>query len=190
MDPDWLMKVLGIVGLPWVWRVVKKGLGWLKPVGLTRGKPLFFTIGETAYIAPFPYVPEREVSDVVTQVHIGNPDTKRPRTVATFRLNVVGKPAYPVSEARRSERNGGWYLVPSGGGFSSVPSKDYMRLPITVPTGGAVVGWIGFCLAERRDLTWEEAWNIDAEVVSVEADGTEISCLLPACELPRQEPED
>ena len=112
-------------------------------------------IGETAYIAPIPYLSNRGVSDIVIQVNLGNPNSSLTKTIMTFRLDVEGKAPYPLSEARKSERTGGWYLVPSGGGFSTVPNKDYMKMPITIPAASATVGWIGFCLVQRNDLTLE-----------------------------------
>ena len=156
----------------------------MKPIGLTRNKPLTFLIGEAAYVASHPYVPEREVKDIVIQVQLGNPNPSSPKSVMTFRLYVDKKPPHPVSEARLSERTGTWYLVPPGGGFSTVPNKDYLQMPITIPPAGAVIGWVGFCLLQRNDLTLEEAWRIDGEVAAVYPDGSEIRCRLPACDLP------
>lgn len=179
----WLVSLLGAIGLPKLWRAVRRAFAWLKPTGLAADKPLFFNIGETAYIASHPYVRDREVKDIIVQVNLGNPSLLRSMTIMTFRLIVGSRPPYPVSEARRSE-NGGWYLVPSGGGFSTVPNKEYVRLPITIPAGQAAVGWVGFCMLERSDLRLAEARNIDAKVVAVQADGTETSYRLPVCELP------
>ena len=142
-------------------------------------QPLTVSIGESAYIASHPYVPDREVKDIILQVMLGNPNPSLPKTIMTFRLEVNGKPPYPLSEARISNRTGGWYLVPSGGGFSTVPNKDYLTVPLTVPPGGAVVGWIGFCTLERADLLLEEAQRIDGEVVVVQPDGTELRSILP-----------
>lgn len=181
--PEWLVTLLGALGFSHAWEAAKRVAAWLRPVGLSHGKPLLFTIGEIAYIASHPYVPEGEVRDIIVQINLGNPDASRPETVMTFRLEVSGKASYPVSEARRSERTILWHLVPAGGGFSTVPTKDYTRLPVTIPAGGAVVGWIGFCLAERLDLTLSEAKHMEAKVVAVQADGMESSYRLPPCDL-------
>jgi hypothetical protein len=60
-----------------------------------------------------------------------------------------------------------------------------MRLPITIPAEEAAVGWIGFCLLERRDLTLAEAWNMGATAIAIQADEAEVSYRLPVCALPR-----
>jgi hypothetical protein len=181
---EWLTLSLSKIGLVGIWRVSRKIFSWLKPVGLAHDKPLTFMIGEIAYIASQPYVPEREVSNIVIQVSIGNPNHSSSKTVMTFLLKVNSKAPYHVSEAGFSgDRHS--YLVPSGGGFSTVPDRDYMTMPVTIPSASAKVGWIRFCLVERKDLTLDEAWNINATIVAVQPDGSEIYCRLPPCELPR-----
>jgi hypothetical protein len=107
-----LISLLSAIRLPKLWGAMKRTFAWLKPSGLAGNKPLFFTIGETAYIASDSYVPKQEVKDIILQVNLENPNLLRSKTVMTFRLNASGKPPYPVSEARRSERGGGWDLVP------------------------------------------------------------------------------
>lgn len=90
---DWLEIALGIVAVLLtiinrrkVWGRIKRIVQLLKPQGLTSvGKLLSFTIGETAYIAPHPYVEEREVSSIICQVIIGNPN-KQSKTINTFYL--------------------------------------------------------------------------------------------------------
>ncbi len=154
-----------------------------KEEGLVRDKPLIFQIGETAYIAPHPYVDEREVSAIICQVIFGNPDNKD-KTINTFRLEVNSKAPYLLSEARDSE-HGGSYLVPSGGGFASVPRKPWLSVPLTITGKSGANGWIGFCIIERRDLTLKEAWNMGGELVAVQTDGVELRCPFPVCSLPR-----
>lgn len=154
-----------------------------KEQGLVRDKPLIFQIGETAYTAPHPYIDEREVSAIICQVIFGNPNNED-KTINTFRLEVNSKAPYLLSEARDSER-GGSYLVPSGGGFASVPRKPWLSVPLTVNGKNSANGWIGFCIIERRDLTLKEAWNMAGELVAVQTDGVELRCPFPVCSLPR-----
>lgn len=180
---EWLTALLTAIGVKTIWGGVKRAWLWVRPRGLVSNKPLVFAVGETAYVASHPYTPDRAVKDVVIQVKLGNPHESRARTIMTFRLDVKGKAPYHVSEARESDK-GGWFLVPPGGGFSTVPHKPYMQLPRTIPPNDAVVGWVGFCLLERNDLTLAEAWRIDANVVAIEVDGREATQSLPVCRLP------
>jgi len=161
--PEWVLSLLGLIGLATLWKLVKRVAFWLKrvafwlkPQGLVGGTPLIFQIGETAYTASSPFVDEREVSAIICQVIFGNPD-KRNRVITTFRLEVKSKSPYLLSEARDSERVSGSYLVPAGGGFASVPKKPWLNVPFNIGGGDGKSGWIGFCLIERRDLTLAEA---------------------------------
>ena len=181
--PEWLLSLLSLIGLPRLWQVIKRVGSWLKPRGLVRDRPLTLKIGETAYIASHPYTDEQKVKNIICQVILGNPNDK-PKTITTFRLEVSSKAPYLLSEARDSER-GGSYLVPPGGGFSTVPRKQWLKTPVQIKGGEAVAGWIGFCLLERGDLTLAEAWNMNGELIAVQTDGTELRALFPACDLPR-----
>ncbi len=137
-------------------------------------------------MASSPFTADRLVNSVVGQIILGNPNKNSLKTIMTFTLEVPEKSPYLVSEARKSDRTDGWFLVPPGGGFSTVPSKNYLQLPIKVPPGGSVVGWIGFCLIERNDLKLEEAWSLDATLVAIQVDGQEVRAQFPACTLPRE----
>ena len=163
---------------------IVKGAGqWLTPSGLRR-TPISLTVGESAYIASSPYTPDREVKDIVLQVLLGN-GSVRDETVMTFRIDLEGKGSIPVSEARWSDRGNNWILIPPGGGFSSIPQKEYHNPPITVPARQAFVGWIGFCLLEGRPrFTLEEAAGARGHVVAVLADGRELTAPLPSSTLP------
>ena len=156
---------------------------WLKPSGLRRS-PISLAVGESAYIASSPYTPDREVKDIVLQVMLGN-SSGRDETIMTFRINLDSKGTIPVSEARWSDRGNNWILIPPGGGFSSIPQKDYHNPPITVPARQAFVGWIGFCLLEGRPrLTLEEAADVQGQVIATLADGRELMASLPSTTLP------
>ncbi len=179
---EWIWVVLRVIGVVRLWKGIKKGVVWLRPSGLKHRKPLVIMLGETAYIASQPYTPDQTIKDIIVQLNLGNPNVSDSESIMTFRLEVNGKPAYTVSDARPSE-HGGYYLVPPGGGFSRVPNKEYLRLPVTVPANGALTGWIGFCILERHDLTLAEARKIEGKVVAVKVDGSEIDCRLPTCTL-------
>jgi hypothetical protein len=181
---EWVLTVLGLIGLRTLWHGVKRVGSWLKPQGLMRDKPLSLQIGETAYIASQPYTDEQKVKDIICQVILGNPNDKA-KTITTFRLEVRSKAPYPLSEARDSE-HGGSYLVPPGGGFSTVPRKQWLKTPIQVNGGQGKAGWIGFCLLERENLTLAEVWSMDGELIAVQADGTELRVSFPICDLPRE----
>lgn len=193
------LQVSGIINMPlaialWaaaaillLWRFGKRMLVWLKPQGLAhKDKPLNFGIGETAYITSQPYTEERIVKDIICQVILGNPN-EIAKSIANFRLEVESKEPYLLSEARDSKR-GGSFLVPPGGGFSTVPRKQWLKTPIRVNGSDGVVGWIGFCLLERNDLTLGEAWKMDAELVAIQADETELRSIFPKCNLPPAQP--
>jgi hypothetical protein len=111
-----LISLLSAIRLAKLGGAMKRTFAWLKPSGLAGNKPLFFTIGETAYMASDPCVPKQEAEGIIVQVNLDNPNLLRSKAVMTFRLNASGKPPYPLSGARRSERGGGWYLVPPAEG--------------------------------------------------------------------------
>ena len=180
----WLVLLLSWIGPRAAWRFAKHIGTWLKPQGLTKAdKPLNLQIGESAYRASSPYTDERKVNVIICQVILGNPSNAT-RTVTTFRLEAKSKACYLQSEARDSER-GGSFLVPSGGGFSIVPRKPWLDVPVRIGSGCGVSGWIGFCLSERDDLTLAEAWKMDGELVAVQSDGVEVRAQFPPCNLPR-----
>lgn len=154
-----------------------------KEQSLVQDKPLTLQIGESAFIASQPYTDGQKVKDVICRVILGNPNDK-PKTVTTFRLEVRSKAPYPLSEARDSEC-GGSYLVPPGGGFSTVPRKQWLKTPVQIKEGEGVAGWIGFCLLQREDLSLAEAWKIEGKLVAVQADGNELHLSFPPCDLPR-----
>ena len=180
----WLGVLLNLIDPRAVWRFAKRIGTWLKPQGLTKAdKPLNVQIGESTYIGSPPYTDEQKVKDVVCQVILGNP-SDRAKTVTGFRLEVKTKAPYLQSEARDSEK-GGSFLVPSGGGFSTVPRKPWLDVPVRISSGDGVSGWIGFCLIQRNDLTFAEAWNMGAELITVQSDGVELHAQFPPCDLPR-----
>ena len=182
--PAWLLVLLSWIDPRAAWRFAKRIGTWLKPQGLTKAdKPLNLQLGESAYIGSSPYTDEQKVKDIICQVILGNP-SDRTRTVTTFRLEVKSKACYLRSEARNSEK-GGSSLVPSGGGFSTVPRKSWLDVPVRISSGDGVSGWIGFCLLERNDLIFAEAWKMDGELVAVQSDGVEIRAQFPPCNLPR-----
>jgi hypothetical protein len=195
------LQVSGIISLPlaialWVIAAIllllhfaKPIWGWLKPQGLVRSeKSLDFRVGETAYVANSPYIEESEVKDIICQVILGNPNDQA-KSVTTFRLEIKAKDPYLVSEARVTREGRSSYLVPPGGGFSSVPHKQWLSLPVQVEGQNGVVGWIGFTLISRNDLTLAEAWKMDGELVAVQADGNELRVKFPACTLPHEQPQ-
>jgi hypothetical protein len=182
--PAWLVLLLSRIDPRTAWRLVKRIGAWLKPQGLTKAnKPLNLQIGESAFIGSSPYTDDRKVSDIICQVILGNP-SDRTRTVTSFRLEVKSKACYLQSEVRDSAK-GSSFLVPSGGGFSTVPRKPWLDVPGRIGSGDGVSGWIGFCLAERDDLTFAEARKIDGVLVAVESDGVEVRVQFPPCKLPR-----
>lgn len=166
-----------------LWRFAKRVVIWLKPQGLARTKKsLYFQVGETAYLTSHPYTEDSEVQSIISQVTIGNPN-KGAKTIISFRLEYKSKAPYLISEARES-KDGGSFLVPAGGGFSSVPRKPYLNLPIIIKPNDGVVGWIGFTMIQRKDLTLAEGWSKQAELVAVLHDGTEFRTKFPTCDLP------
>ena len=180
----WLVVLLSLIDPRAAWRFAKRIGTWLKPQGLTKAdKPLNLQIGESAYIGSSPYTDEQKVKDIICQVILGNP-SDRTRTVTTFYLKVKSKARYLRSEAKDSKK-GGSFLVPSGGGFSTVPRKPWLDVPVRISSGDGVSGWIGFCLLERNDLTFAEAWKMDGELVAVQSDGMEVRAQFPPCNLPR-----
>jgi hypothetical protein len=182
--PAWVVVLLSWIDPRAAWRFAKRIGTWLKPQGLTEGgKSLNLQIGESAYMGSSPYIDERKVGDIICQVILGNP-SNRTRTVTTFRLEVKSKACYLQSEARTS-KSGGSFLVPSGGGFSIVPRKPWLDVPVRIGGGDGVSGWIGFCLSERDDLTFAEARKMDGELVAVQSDGMEVRAQFPPCNLPR-----
>lgn len=182
--PGWLVLLLSLIDPRAAWRFAKRIGTWLKPQGLTKtDKPLNLRIGESAYIASSPYTDERTVSDIICQVILGNPSNKT-KTLTTFRLEVKSKACYLHSEARDSKGHGS-FLVPPGGGFSIVPHKPWLEVPVRIGSGDGISGWIGFCLSERHDLSLAEAWKMDGELVAVQSDGVEVRAQFPPCNLPR-----
>lgn len=174
--------VLGVGLLKEFIALLRSAGTWLMPYGLSQGKSLTLEIGEAAYRAPSPYTASRLVNAMVFQVIISNKNQRMSKTITTFRLEIDKKPSYPVSEARPSRNvEGGWILIPAGGGFASVPSKPYINPPITVAGGDGCVGWIGFCFLERNDLTMGEAVALKGKVIGTQADGKEIEATVPAC---------
>jgi hypothetical protein len=178
-----ILAVLDFIKIKTLWKYIKTIILWLKPSGISRNnKPLHFKIGESAYTASTPYINEREVSSIIGQVIIGN-SNKVEKFIISFRLEYENKAPYLVAEARQGKN--GHYLVPSGGGFSSVPSKTYLNIPTEIPANGGIVGWIGFTMIERRDLRLSEVWKKQAKLIAVLSDGKEIFTTFPKCFIPR-----
>jgi hypothetical protein len=98
--------------------------------------------------------------------------------VIAFRLEVKTKVPYPVSEAKDSEGKNSILILP-GGGFASVPRRDWLKLPAEISGAGGAVGWIGFELLTRNDLTFAEATKMAAQLVAVQADGVEVRVDFP-----------
>ena len=184
MPPIPVMAILSFIGLPFIWRGIRSAVTWLTPTGLRNSRLPTLMIGESAYLGCNPFLPDTPIKGVIAQVNLGNPDRRNSQTIMTFRLNVVGKNPYPVSQARTSER--GNSILDSGSGSSStVPNNPYFGMPVAIPSGEAKVGWIGFLMIQRNDMTMEEAWVIDAQIVGILPDGKEISVKLPPCDIPR-----
>lgn|SRR4030042_767264 len=180
-----ILSILNLIGLKKLWQYIKSIGYWLKPTGISQNnKPLYFKVGESAYRATLPFVDESEVYTIIGQIMIGNPN-KKERIIISFRLEYEDKEPYLVSEARSG--NSSFYLAPSGGGASSVPSKTYLNIPIKIPANDGIVGWIGFTIIERRDLKLNDVWNKQARLVAIQSDGKELYTSFPKCDLPRAE---
>ena len=74
--------------------------------------------------------------------------------------------------------------MPSGGGFSSVPQKTYLNIPIRIAARDGVVGWIGFTVIQRKDLTLADVCYKQAKLVAVLSDGKDLTINFPKCDLP------
>ena len=178
---SWLLIVLSAPA--WLWRVLTC------PVRTARskflGRPAMrLTVGETFWGGPHPYRDEFHVTAITMQVGVSNGSPK-PNSVSAFRLEVAGfSPLFPADH-HKAER-GGDILIPPGGGFSSVPSRErWLDLPIHLAGHGSDWGWIGFVpLDKGGGITFGDARRASGHLVAVCAAGGEIRAPIRACELP------
>ena len=177
--PEWILPILAFLGISRLWRGVRRVASWLKPAGLARGGGPTMVIAETAWRAS-----GDEIQTLIVRLILGNPDKSAPQPFVTFRLDVGDKAPFYVSEARLNEERGNWFLVPAGGGFSSIPNKPYLSMPVDIPSDSGVDGWVGFTFIENHKLTLVEAREVDAWIVGIQPNGREIQVNLPPCELP------
>jgi len=179
--PAWVMAILSV--LPWLGRVVTCPVRTAWSAFLAR-PAMRLTVGETFWDGTHPYRDEFRVTAITMQVGVSNGSPK-PNSVSAFRLEVAGfSPLFPADH--RKTEGGGNILIPPGGGFASVPTRErWLELPIHLDGHGSDWGWIGFVpLDKTAGITFGDARRASGHLVAVCAAGGEIQTPIRACELP------
>jgi hypothetical protein len=188
--------VSGLGEFAWVGHLLKvanpvkwsRGLSsWFRKQVMLR-RPIAAEVTGEFYQGVHPYKDGLEVTALICQVTVRNPSDIA-NTVASVHLEAAGRaPMYP-SEHRRTDQ-GRDILVPRGGGFASVPTKDrWLQLPARLGPWGAEMGWVGFAFTEPGDmLTFGEARGWTVELVLTPVRGDRVRATVPARSLPDLSP--
>lgn len=172
----------------WIAGLLVVGLGGMV-IAIFRDRMQYVrvSIDDAVYSGPHPYADPHPASNVIYQVAITN-KTQSPITIVSIKLHVDGREPLASAEQRESDHGiyRSQYLVPRGGGFSSIPSKEsWWRPPHKLDRGESSVGWIGFNFGEPPDrLLFRDARNLKASLIVTPSSGRVVRAKALPCTMP------
>jgi hypothetical protein len=184
-----VLTALGERGIPnWLGAVLAAGcLGLGATLARDRTAHIRVSVDDAFYSGPHPYADPHNVSNAIYQVAITN-RTNHAVTITSIKLHLDGR--RPLASVEQRESDAGphksQYLVPRGGGFSSIPSKAlWWRPPHLLQPSESSVGWIGFVFAEPADrLRFREARKLEAQIVVTPNSGRSVRAKAMPCTMP------
>ena len=172
--PNWLVGILGLCCFGLGFKLLRE-----------RTQIVRVSVDDSFYSGPHPYADQHPASNVIYQIAITN-RTDQPLTITSVKLHIEGRQPLASSDLGTDDQNKKQFLIPRGGGFSSIPTKSrWWRLPQSLEPRQSHVGWIGFTFGEPQDkLLFREARCLDAWLIVAPSTGNSVRLVAPPCVMP------